>query len=362
MRFRACWLFALPLVLGVVRPAFPGCGDEPGDAEAVAAVRAQAEATCPCATAASHGQYVRCVKQVANQAARTGQLPAGCRGAVARCAGRSTCGRPGALTCCRTTATGEQTCRTRRGAEACTAPPGGRACVAAEASCCDACGPGECAACLRDAECDDGNPCTQDTCTAVGCRHDCLCVGPSGTLSCCPGPAAECPRQVWFSTCGDPVCSIGGHRPHEGVRPCGLNETVGKACRPKGAKCDPGSDCNELLLCTTENPARLCPISRRRYKQNIRYLGADDLQRLHEKLMRHRLATYEYTSDPSRSHLGFVIEDVEPSFSVDAERDMVDLYGYASMAVAALQAQQREIEQLKRELAALRRQMPARTR
>ena len=32
--------------------------------------------------------------------------------------------------------------------------------------------------------------------------------------------------------------------------------------------------------------------------------------------------------------MGFVIEDIEPSAAVDPGRDMVNLYGYASMAVA----------------------------
>lgn len=37
--------------------------------------------------------------------------------------------------------------------------------------------------------------------------------------------------------------------------------------------------------------------------------------------------------------------------------DMVDLYGYTSMAVAALQLQARQIEALKKELESLRRQI-----
>jgi hypothetical protein len=47
-------------------------------------------------------------------------------------------------------------------------------------------------------------------------------------------------------------------------------------------------------------------------------------------------------------------EDVEPSLSVDASRGMVDLYGHTSMAVAAFQAQAREIEDLGREPGRLR--------
>ena len=42
--------------------------------------------------------------------------------------------------------------------------------------------------CSTDAECDDGNGCTIDHCSAGSCEHDCICVGPMG---CGPGPAAR---------------------------------------------------------------------------------------------------------------------------------------------------------------------------
>jgi hypothetical protein len=41
------------------------------------------------------------------------------------------------------------------------------------------------APCATDQECDDGNRCTIDRCTASGCTHDCVCVGPE---ACGPGP------------------------------------------------------------------------------------------------------------------------------------------------------------------------------
>ena len=60
------------------------------------------------------------------------------------------------------------------------------------------------------------------------------------------------------------------------------------------------------------------------------------------------------------SRLGFIIEDVEPSLSVDAPDDMVDLYGYTTMTVAALQAQARELAALRREVAGLKRDLARR--
>ena len=46
--------------------------------------------------------------------------------------------------------------------------------------------------CQSDADCDDGNGCTVDRCTAQGCTHDCVCVGPH---ACGPGPAVSRPRR-----------------------------------------------------------------------------------------------------------------------------------------------------------------------
>jgi hypothetical protein len=213
--------------------------------------------------------------------------------------------------------------------------------------------------CAIGDDCDDGNACTQDRCVGGLCQHECLCVGPGGSFSCCPGPAAECgpASTTWFFTCGDPVCH--GHTEQD-VPPCGAGETAGAPCAHAGAQCDPGSSCNELLVCGTQPERDFCPISRRRYKDDVRYLDADEVQRLHDALMRFPLATYRYAGrEASRTYLGFVIEDVEPSLSVDAARDVVDLYGYTTMAVAALQAQARQIQTLEREVEALRRELHA---
>lgn len=62
-----------------------------------------------------------------------------------------------------------------------------------------------------------------------------------------------------------------------------------------------------------------------------------------------------YKHDPSKQRPGFLIDDNEPSEAVDPARDMVDLYGYTSRALAALQVQARELEALRREVAELRR-------
>src|SRR5207244_4636349 len=70
MRFLASGSIAMVLALLAARPAFPACGDRPGDAEAVAAVRAAAAAECDCAAAGTHVDYVHCVAAVATPIGR----------------------------------------------------------------------------------------------------------------------------------------------------------------------------------------------------------------------------------------------------------------------------------------------------
>lgn len=191
------------------------------------------------------------------------------------------------------------------------------------------------------------NPVDED-----GCTHSCECVTPGtapGTLS-------------LFYTCGDPVCR--GYTARSDAPLCS-SERAGDPCRVEGMSCDPRDDCNRLLTCAGSDP-RLglggCPISRQRYKTDIHYLNGDDLTRYGEELLRMRLATWRYKQDPSKRHLGFIIDDDEQSEAVDPARDMVDLYGYTSLAVAALQAQARELEALRREVAELRKAQAQRVR
>jgi hypothetical protein len=108
------------------------------DQAALDAARAAADAQCGCETSETHGQYVRCVNEVAKQRVATGALPKECQSEVTRCAARSICGRSDdSVTCCRVDGD-DVTCEIQPSAEECEALPG-VSCVGNAASCCDAC-------------------------------------------------------------------------------------------------------------------------------------------------------------------------------------------------------------------------------
>jgi hypothetical protein len=101
-----------------------------------------------------------------------------------------------------------------------------------------------------------------------------------------------------------------------------------------------------------------CPVSRRAAKRDIRHLTPAEVDAARERLLAIRLAGHEYRRAPGPRHLGFIIDDLDEATAracVAPDGDHVDLYGYTSLAVAALQAQQRQLDHLRRELAELRR-------
>lgn len=169
-----------------------------------------------------------------------------------------------------------------------------------------------------------------------------------------PGPLQ------WFTTCGDVVCS--GYTKPEGVAPCTPEQLEGSLCAEQGATCDPMSECNALLVCATEDPKQQdvgCPISRARFKTEIEYLQPADLERYAADLQSLRLATYRYRQAPSGAppRLGIILEDNEQGIWVDGANDRVDVYGYASLAVATLQLQQRQLAAMQAEIDRLSEQL-----
>jgi hypothetical protein len=228
--------------------------------------------------------------------------------------------------------------------------------------------------------------CTDGRCHAVSvkcpqCKVDSDCGSPfcsvcydgstaCGTATCeqgqCVDSSPKCPERptgkplLWYSTCGYPVCG-GRFGPDAGASdasiPCAPE---GTPCTERGATCGEAnaSNCGVVSVCEDHDPKQDgCPISSAKFKSDIRYLEAPDLERLRDETLKFRLANYRYrpkfTTDPDAEHLGFIIEDNPRSPAVEVGRDRVDLYGYVSMVVATLQVQQREIQSLRQQLRTL---------
>ena len=160
----------------------------------------------------------------------------------------------------------------------------------------------------------------------------------------------------WYATCGDPICRA---EPDGGTDagPDPVCAAEGTACTTRGATCgNPQKNCGVVSVCDDHDPrSGSCPISSAKFKDGIHYLRDAELQRLHEETMSMRLATYQYKgqfADPNPTHLGFIIEDQPQSLSVDRGHDRVDIYGYVSMIVAAMQVQEKEIASLRQEVQA----------
>ena len=118
--------------------------------------------------------------------------------------------------------------------------------------------------------------------------------------------------------------------------------------------------CGANEVCAVRDPKAGfggCPISSRKFKDDINYLDPAELEQLHDQTLRIRLATYNYKSayaDPNPKRLGFIIEDNPSSPAVDPAHDSIEMYGYLSMVVATMQVQEKEIASLKRQLAETR--------
>ncbi len=155
----------------------------------------------------------------------------------------------------------------------------------------------------------------------------------------------------WFTSCGAPVCSSDPTPFDDPSIPNCTTQKLGDPCTTEGERCDGVASCGATYVCATMAPVT-CPRSRARFKRDISYLDQQQLQQYHDELMSVPLASYRYKDAPAVPQLGFIIDDIEPSVAVAG--DHVNMYGYLSMAVAAIKVQQQQIETLQRELDQLR--------
>jgi predicted NUDIX family NTP pyrophosphohydrolase len=162
---------------------------------------------------------------------------------------------------------------------------------------------------------------------------------------------------LWYG-CGFPVCQAAD----DAGADAGLSDDAGTPCPAVGSTAGDtcgardAANCGVNLECSASDPTKGfggCPISSRKFKENVTYVNDAELEMLHDEAIHMKLATYNYKAqfdDPNARHLGFIIEDDPRSPAVDRSFDRVDVYGYLSMAVATMQVQEKEIAQLRREL------------
>lgn len=186
----------------------------------------------------------------------------------------------------------------------------------------------------------------------MGCASSSTCGQGCDKPSTCGGGQGDAGSSnlVWYTTCGYPVCQADAS---PGDNPgCAA---PGTPCTQAGATCGTASqsNCGATLVCASQDPKTMCPVSSRQYKNDIEYVDQAQLQQLHDEAIGIRLATYRYkpeVADPNPTHLGFIIEDNLQSPAVDTTHHRADLYGYMSMIVAGMQVQEKEIAQLRQQL------------
>ena len=211
--------------------------------------------------------------------------------------------------------------------------------------------PAECPAARVDV--DAGQACSGSSTCAYNASN-CMCDHYCRQF---PIPPPPCNPDAGVSQyCCDLTGSATWHC-FDGVPYCASNRpSVGDPCT-SGDPCaiTPADECGQTLLACNGTAWQVnmetCPISTARAKRDINYLGQDDILRLRDALLGVKLATYKYKLGDPSEHLGFIIEDMQAgSPAVLASRERVDLYGYLSMAVAAIQQQQRQIDLLEQRL------------
>jgi hypothetical protein len=122
-----------------------------------------------------------------------------------------------------------------------------------------------------------------------------------------------------------------------------------------------GETCENAVICRdgTWHVTGVCVASSRRFKRDIAYLSDAEILAMGDEALSLKLARWRYDGarDDGSEHLGFIIEDSPHAAAVTADGSHVDLYAYATMAVAAAQRDRRDIERVEGELRDLRREV-----
>ncbi len=173
--------------------------------------------------------------------------------------------------------------------------------------------------------------------------HQCVADKSCGcTTGTCCGSGCCGPGEWCDNSSNPPACRCGSNGACSTSAMCSAPELTADGCG--------------VICCDPSSPTG-CPKSRRAFKRDIHQLDRAEVERIYSELRHVKLTTYQYKTDPAASprRLGFIIDDTKSSYPVNADGNSVDLYGYMSMAVAAIQSQSREIAALRAEVAQLKR-------
>lgn len=235
---------ALALLLHEDGAFAAACDPTGADAAAVTTARSAVESSCDCATAATHKEHVACSRAVLKNRIQDGHLPRSCFGTLQRRAARSTCGRPGAVTCCETRANGVTHGRIRAAADACRAPRGGSACVGSYPSAHDACDADGCAPLCGNGIVERSEACDGQVFCDPSCEFELtVCCGsvPAGQAGLCADATIETYQQLCLQN------GLGGTR---------YGGTPGATCDPETAEsCPTGEICEGTCRPSATFPA-----------------------------------------------------------------------------------------------------------
>jgi hypothetical protein len=269
---------ALASVLVCVRIGYADCIDP----TAVADARAAIDASCDCASAATHHDYVRCAARVLHARFVAGTSPRACARAIFTCARRSTCGRPGAVACCRPRGDAAR-CSITRDPARCVVAGG---CASPFTSCCDACAGTGCATTTTSTSTSTTTTSTSTTVVTttttsttipVTCGNGVVDPGEQ-----CDAPLAFCDAacRIRYTACCDSttlaacydfvpvgqICDMPGETPHlgracsgapcfdlDGVHVCPGGTCVGQAIPPTSVCCQAAGSCVATVVASTED-------------------------------------------------------------------------------------------------------------
>lgn len=232
-----------------------------------------------------------------------------------------------------------------------------------------------------------------ELCEATSTCHHAKCEG------CCEEPVAcnqhsECPtdysccyatRQCYHPALGDcpdvpPHCAADGSCPgdlvcceeHEVCYEPDCKDCCSAECAPETAHCGSSMPCCEGLECCSGVPVppgqeycgAICPISDRDLKHQIEPADADAVL---ERLARLPISVWSYDWETDQRHIGPMSQDFKQAFDLGGTEQCIPTVDANGVALAAVQALyhrverlSRETEELKKENAALRRELTRR--